>query len=203
LISSSNVVSPRFRAVSPMRGSSPCWRGSGGRSGSQTGTRTGRARGGRIRQRPGASSHSRQEPHTNRRTTLAYRPRRRKARDPRHPPCRGRRPLRGAVRAVCPTIGQEGGLRLGGFRERGVPPLRKLLPDQPSGVGMPVATRDASDVGDADGGGPADMIAGGRRAMRLPRKLESREVSSVCTVCGGDHRHLCRRCRERAAAGRR
>jgi hypothetical protein len=38
--------------------------------------------------------------------------------------------------------------------------------------------------------------------MKLPRKLASQEIRSGCTVCGGDHRHLCVRCRERASAGK-
>jgi len=38
--------------------------------------------------------------------------------------------------------------------------------------------------------------------MRLPKKLARHEMKSVCTVCGGDHRHLCRRCRETGAPTR-
>jgi hypothetical protein len=32
--------------------------------------------------------------------------------------------------------------------------------------------------------------------MRLPRVLPRHEIARVCTVCGGDPRHLCLRCRE-------
>ncbi|MBI4560792.1 MAG: hypothetical protein HY724_02015 [Candidatus Rokubacteria bacterium] len=36
--------------------------------------------------------------------------------------------------------------------------------------------------------------------MRLAKRLLPDEVRTVCSVCGGDARHLCRRCREKATS---